>query len=266
MSSPPVTAPNNSAVYHIFILVLTIFSLALMVVMLLPIDEATFALANAYDNVICIIFLVDFFRSLHKAPSKREYFFKQRGWLDLVGSIPTFGWFKYSALLRLARLSRLARISRLLRNKNKKELLDDIVQNRGQYAIYVTALIGFMVLATASIVVLQFEDTASGANITTGGDALWWAIVTITTVGYGDKYPVTAGGRITGTFVMFAGVGIIGALASILSSILIPPPPTQETQNQSPDVSALRQEVAEMHAELRALQHLISNQQSSGKE
>ena len=70
---------------------------------------------------------------------------------------------------------------------------------------------------------LQFEDRSPDANITTGGDALWWAIVTITTVGYGDFYPVTSLGRVTGVFVMFAGVGIIGALASILASLLIPP-------------------------------------------
>jgi Ion channel len=48
-----------------------------------------------------------------------------------------------------------------------------------------------------------------------GGDALWWAVVTITTVGYGDCYPVTAGGRLTGLFVMFAGVGVIDLLATL---------------------------------------------------
>ncbi len=71
---------------------------------------------------------------------------------------------------------------------------------------------------------LQFESRSPDSNIKTGGDALWWAMVTITTVGYGDFYPVTTLGRLTGVSVMFAGVGIIGALASILASILVPPP------------------------------------------
>ena len=66
------------------------------------------------------------------------------------------------------------------------------------------------------------EPARPNANIETGGDALWWALVTITTVGYGDFFPVTFLGRATGVFVMFAGVGIIGSLASILASILVP--------------------------------------------
>jgi hypothetical protein len=80
-----------------------------------------------------------------------------------------------------------------------------------------------MVLCVSSILVLQFESRSPDANIKTGGDALWWAVVTITTVGYGDFYPVTTLGRLTGVSVMFAGVGIIGALASILASLLVPP-------------------------------------------
>ena len=78
-----------------------------------------------------------------------------------------------------------------------------------------------LVLTVASVLVLQFESKAPNANITTGGDSLWYSIVTITTVGYGDFYPVTTAGRVTAMFIMFAGVGIIGALASILASLLV---------------------------------------------
>src|SRR6476646_9273095 len=108
--------------YNIFILVLTIFSLVLMVYLLLPLDPQTRILATAYDNLICLI-------------------------------------------------------------------------------------------------VLNAESKAPHSNITTGGDAIWWGIVTLTTVGYGDYYPVTTVGRITAVFVMFSGIGIIGALASILASL-----------------------------------------------
>jgi voltage-gated potassium channel len=209
--------------YNIYILVLTIYSLVIMLLLLLPVSPAEHDLLYVYDNVACILFLIDFATNITGAKPKRAYFISQRGWLDLLGSIPAFGVFQLAALLRLARLSRLARITRLLRGQAGKDLVIDVLANRGQYAAFITILSAGIVLTTASILVLQFESTSPDGNIETGGDALWWGFVTLTTVGYGDFYPVTTLGRITGIFVMFAGIGIIGALASILASILVSP-------------------------------------------
>ena len=253
---------ERSHAYELFILVLTVFSLMIMVVLLLPLSEPTLELLRTYDNLICVVFLFDFFLNLFQAPSKGEYFFGRRGWLDLIGSIPSLGVFRLTALLRLARVSRLARIFRILRGRNQSEIVKDIVDNRGQYAAFVTLMLAFIVLTVASALVLQFESKSPDANITTGGDALWWAVVTITTVGYGDKYPVTAGGRVTAIFVMFAGVGIIGALASILSSVLVPAPPAEPLapiEEASP--VNVEQELAAVRLELAAIRALLENRQ-----
>ena len=209
--------------YNIFILILTLFSLVVMVLQLLPLNDPTLELLRWYDNAICVIFLGDFAYNLSGARPRRGYLIHQRGWLDLLGSIPTLGIFQLTALFRLARLSRLARITRLMGGQNRKQLVEDVVQNRGQYATFITLLLAGMVISTASVVVLNAESRWPDANITSGGDAIWWAFVTITTVGYGDKFPVSTIGRATAVFVMFAGVGIIGALASILASLLVPP-------------------------------------------
>ena len=104
-AATPVYREHGNA-YNIFMLVLTIFSLALMVVTLLPLDDGTRALVTVYDNAICVFFLVDFTIDLLGSNPKRAYFIGRRGWLDLLGSIPTFGFFPYTALFRLARLSR----------------------------------------------------------------------------------------------------------------------------------------------------------------
>jgi voltage-gated potassium channel len=256
------TVSQRSNAYELFILVLTVFSLIIMVLLLLPFSEATIQLLTVYDNLICVVFLTDFFLNLFQAPTMSEYFLGRRGWLDLLGSIPSFGVFRLSGLLRLARLSRLARITRLLRGTAKTDIVEDIVRNRGQYAAFVTLMLALIVLTVASLMVLQFESASPDANITTGGDALWWAVVTITTVGYGDKFPVTLGGRITGAFVMFAGVGIIGALASILSGLLVSPqaadsasePAIQPVPVRDGELAVLRSEMEAIRQSLERLE------------
>ena len=221
-AAAPVTRHHGNS-YEIFILVVTVLSLAVMVALLLPFDQETIDTLNFWDNLICIIFLGDFAYNITGSRPRRQYFIHQRGWLDLLGSIPSLGLLRYAALLRLARLSRLTRIARLLGGQHKKELIEDVVKNRSQYALFLTVLLAVVVMSVSSVLVLQFETRSPDANITTGGDALWWALVTITTVGYGDFFPVTTLGRFVGLFVMLAGVGIIGALASILASLLIAP-------------------------------------------
>ena len=250
-STAPVYRQHGNA-YNIFILVLTIYSLALMVLLVLPLDPDTHNLINLYDNAICVIFLIDFGLNLAGSRPRRDYFVTRKGWLDLIGSIPSFGFIPFTALFRLARLSRLNRIVRMLRGQAGKDLVVDVLRNRSQYATFITILLAGMVLSIASILILQEESGAPDANITTGGDAIWWGIVTITTVGYGDFYPVTTLGRITAIFVMFAGIGIIGALASILASLLVAP--------GSPDVDGEAATAAESPTDRRVAGDVVAQE------
>lgn len=256
MADQASTGRNNA--YQIFILVLTVLSLVIMVGLILPLSQPTLDLLRFYDNVICVIFLADFFITLLRAPSRAGYFIGHAGWLDLLGSIPALGFFRFTVLLRLARLSRLTRISRLLRGQNQKELVADVVRNRGQYAALVTLTLTLIVLTFASTLELEFESQSPEANITTPSDALWWSAVTITTVGYGDTYPVTFGGRLTAVFVMFSGIGIIGALASILSSVLVPPPASDPDRQQIP--RGIELELAAVRSELAVIRSLVERE------
>ncbi len=170
MTSKADAQPRLSNAYELFILLMTIYSLVIMAALLLPrVSDATAQVLNVYDNAICVIFLFDFGLRWKRATSKRGYFIGGRGWLDLLGSIPSFGVFHLTALFRLARLSRLARITRLMRGQSKRELFKDVLDNRGQYAVFVTLLTAVMVLSLSSVLVLQFEGKASDANIKTGG-------------------------------------------------------------------------------------------------
>jgi voltage-gated potassium channel len=266
MSTEAVSPRKRSNAYSIFILLLTILSLLVMVALLLPLSEQTLTLLRVYDNLICVIFLIDFFLNLKNAQKKSDYFIRERGWLDLLGSMPALGISRYGGLLRLARLSRLARIMRLLRGEEKKALIKDVVTNRSRYAAFITILLALIVLTVCSTLVLQFESKSPNASITTGWDAFWYAVVTITTVGYGDYYPVTFWGRVTGMFIMFAGIGIIGALASILASVLVGGSSPEENE-ESPAVEpgpSVEQELAGIKQELALLRGMLERKDGSG--
>jgi voltage-gated potassium channel len=145
-----------------------------------------------------------------------------------------------------------------MRGENKMELVADVVTNRSQYAGFITLLLVILVLTISSVVVLQFESVSPDASIKTGNDALWYALVTITTVGYGDFYPITTGGRIAAMFIMFAGVGIIGALSSILASVLLGGNSSEpEDKSTAEGDSTTEQELAAIKKELAALRKLI---------
>jgi voltage-gated potassium channel len=270
-AAQPIVRQHGNA-YNIFILLLTIQSLAIMVMMLLPLSDAEHSALLFFDNAICVIFLIDFVYNLTGSTPKRQYFIYHRGWLDLIGSIPTLGILRFTALFRLARISRLARITRLLGGQKRKALIDDIIQNRGQYALFVTFLAAYLVLSVSTVLVLQFESRSPDANIVTGGDALWWGLVTITTVGYGDFYPVTFLGRATGVFVMFAGVGIIGSLASILASLLVPSAAevaaaddakgTDPAAAPAPMSPGIESELTSIRSELAAMRELLAQRSS----
>jgi voltage-gated potassium channel len=243
-TEPTLRRHGNS--YEIFILGLTVLSLVIMVLLIMPLSQATLDTLRFYDNMIAFVFLADFAYNLTGSRPKSAYFIHSRGWLDLLGSIPSVGLFQLGGLLRLARLSRLARIMRLFSGQRRHEMVDDVLHNRSQYAVFITLFLALLVLVTSSVLVLQFESASPDANIRTGGDALWWSVVTITTVGYGDFFPVTTLGRLTAVFVMFAGVGIIGALASILASVLVAPaePEPEAPPDDAPAAAAATVAVA----------------------
>lgn len=112
-----------------------------------------------------------------------------------------------------------------------------------------------LLLLVAALAVLDAERDARDANITTFGDAAWWALTTMTTVGYGDRYPVTAGGRWVAAGLMVAGVALLGVVTATLASWLVERVSEVDEQTQA----ATRRDIAALAAEVAALRSALDS-------
>lgn len=207
-------AKKELNLFNIIILVLSLYVLiSLIVTTFFVLSDEVTVLLNYVDNVICIIFLVDFAIRFKNANNKLV--FMKWGWIDLISSIPYIDFLRAGRVLRLIRLIRVFRAF-----KATKLIFEHINSNKKQSALTSVALISFLMVIFSSIAILQFEKDVN-SNIKTAEDAIWWSYVTITTVGYGDKFPITTEGRIIGAVLMTMGVGIFGTFTALVSSWFI---------------------------------------------
>jgi voltage-gated potassium channel len=209
------SAENKLSTYDLIIGILALFSLVLLILLIfVPLSPETEDLLISTENLLCFVFLFDFFRSLFRSKKKLSYFFVGGGWLDLLGSLPL----SQLAVFRVVRLFRILRIMRTLRVRDFRTIL---TRRLAESTLLFTLVVALLLIFILSGIVLSAEHAASNANIKTYPEAVWWAFVTIATVGYGDYYPVTTLGRTGAIILMFFGIGIIGVLSSYLSTIFI---------------------------------------------
>lgn len=222
--------------YLLFSLALSIFAIgALAVEVLITLDPRTKEILGYADNAICALFLIDFVISVIQAPNRTQYLLRW-GWLDLLSSIPTI------AVLRFGRAARIVRIIRVLRAiRSAKILTEFILVRRAHGTFLAAALTSFILVIVSSVTILNVE-TAHDSNIKTAEDAVWWSVVTITTVGYGDRFPVTSEGRFIGGVLMFAGVGLFATFSGFVAAWFLRPGETK----QEDSFDELREEIAQL--------------------
>lgn len=197
---------------ELLVLVLSLYSLvALCADLLLPLHPATRELLSALDLLVCGVFLTDFVVHLWRAPDKGE--FLKWGWVDLLSSIPAIGW------LRWGRIFRVVRILRALRSYNA--VAEHFAFDRALGTFGAVTIMSVLATLISTIAVLHFEQGAPDSNIHTAGDALWWAFATITTIGYGDRFPVTTAGRIVAVLLVICGLSIFGTFTAFVASFFL---------------------------------------------
>lgn len=229
--------------YEIFILVLSLLSLVNWVLYFVLNDQDVIRVIFIVDLLLSVIFLADFSYRLFTAESKRRYFFRQYGWLDLIGSLPF-------PQVKIARLGRVIRAFILLRELGFRQVLREFIHNRAESAVYIVAFLIILVLEFGSAAVLAAEQGAPGSNIETAGEAIWWSIVTMSTVGYGDYAPVTIRGRVIGIFVIIVGVALFGVVTGFLANKFVG---SGEEAAEAPEPKSSSGELAALLDEMRAL-------------
>lgn len=247
----PAQSAEHISVWQAIILFLSFYVLiALFIETVVTLPDQTAKLLSRIDNLICLVFIGDFFYQLARAKSKLGYL--KWGWIDLISSIPNVEF------LRWGRFVRMVRILRILRGiRSARALLKYLFTNRAQGTFASVAMISFVVMMFASIVILNCE-TDPNSNIKTANDALWWSIVTMATVGYGDKFPVTVPGRVVGAFLMIAGVGLFGTFTAYIASFFVKSDQKEEKARDE----VLLSEVKELRQQLDRIEKRIGEQGS----
>lgn len=228
--------PNWSA----FVLLVTLLSsLNSLAVLTLPLADDAVTVLRLTNLAITLILWADFVYLLRRAPDRIYFMGRQHGWMVLLGSFPFFRalriiWFRL--ILRADGYTLRDFMSRIAIRRNAE----------GTVLIVFFAVIVFFEAAVVAI--LSLEETAPGSNIASVSDALWWAFATVTTVGYGDKFPVTNGGRVVAVLLMAVGIALFSAITGSLAewfrnqqpAVTLPGASRSETGN-SQAVAEIRQ-------------------------
>jgi voltage-gated potassium channel len=192
---------------------------------------ATAAIAEVLINTTWVLFVLDYLTNLLLA-ERRGRWFVTHLFDFIVVALP---------ILRPLRLLRLVTLVSILQRRAGAAFRGRVIL----FAASSTALLLFV----ASLAMLDAERSAPGALITTFPQALWWAFVTITTVGYGDLFPVTGTGRFIAAGIMLGGIALIGVVTATLASYIV----ERVTQQDETTDKRTQEQVRELTDEIRQL-------------
>ncbi len=215
-----------------------------------PIDEETRHLLIGLDFIICSAFIMQLMTDLIRATNKRE--FLKNHWIDFAASLPMI------EPLRYARVFHIFRVVLLIRSGHV--VFRQLADNRKETTLASIILILVVLLTVGSMTILSIESQSPEANIHSWVDAIWWAFVTISTVGYGDHYPVTDLGKFVASIVIICGVGLFGMISGLITSII-----THSHEDKLNDIHMMKTIIEQQQEIIDRLEHLEkSSEQKKG--
>ena len=212
---------KRSRCFAYFIQFLIIFSVITFSIETLPnLKPQTKVILNSVEAFCVIIFTFEYLARIYVADSKLKFIFSFFGIVDFLAILPFYLSFGIDLRsLRLLRMFRLFRLFKLVRyNKAIKHFVNAMKLAKEQIILFL--IITIMLIYFAAVGIYYFENEAQPEHFSSIFSSLWWSIVTLTTVGYGDVYPITVGGRIFTFFILMIGLGIVAIPTGIISSSL----------------------------------------------
>jgi hypothetical protein len=206
----------KNSTYELFVGALSVLSIVNLALYYVVPDPNVAGVIQIMDGAMSLIFLADFIYRLLSARSKPEYFIRQMGWADLLASLPF-------PQLKVLRIFRILRAGRLMRTLGAKRMIKDFISDRGGSALLSLLFMMMLILEFGGLAMLALESKSPDANIKNASDVLWYIYVTVTTVGYGDRFPVTNNGRVIGVVILTIGVGLFGTLTAFLANAFVQP-------------------------------------------
>jgi voltage-gated potassium channel len=204
-----------SPAWEVFILgvsLLSVFNLFFLMLARNPDLDQVFIIM---DTLLTFVFLIDLIRRIVVARDRRGYLIRGYGWVDALAAFP---------ILRILRLLRIVRMVRILqRLGGPARAFRAFFSNKAAGGLLSVLLVALLVLEFGSLGILWAERGVEGGNIETATDAMWYLLVTMSTVGYGDLYPVSDAGRLIGSLIIVVGVGVFGTLTGFLANAFLAP-------------------------------------------
>ena len=207
--------------FAIFIQFLIVFSVITFSIETLPsLRPQTRVVLNSIEVFCVSIFTLEYLARIYVADKKLKFIFSFFGLIDFFAILPFY--LSFGVDLRSLRVLRLFRIFRLLKlvryNKAMRHFTQAMLMAKEQIILFMA--ITLVLIYFAAVGIYYFENEAQPEYFSSIFDSLWWSIVTLTTVGYGDVYPITVGGRIFTFFILLIGLGIVAIPTGIISSSL----------------------------------------------
>ncbi|MFT4611993.1 MAG: voltage-gated potassium channel [Glaciecola sp.] len=183
-------------------------------------EPKTRSILHFVETFCVIIFTIEYLLRIYVANHKLKFIFSVFGLIDFLAILPFYLAFGVDLRsLRALRFLRLFRIFKLVRyNRAMTQFTRAIKSAKEQIFLFI--FITLILIYFAAVGIYYFENQAQPEHFSSIFDSLWWAIITLTTVGYGDVYPITIGGKMFTFFILMIGLGIVAIPTGIISSAL----------------------------------------------